>query len=127
MSKLSPSTFYRVQETSEVIAGVRVASELILPTGLAAKIKPGDGLIIAGWDEGSYVGTANILCVVVSVDVHASTVGVEWRQAKIILKPNPSGRRWWRNPYLCFAPEVVKRYMLHDEFEKHFANYADIA
>ena len=122
----SPREFYRLVSTPETITRIKTHGKVQLPTDLASRIRPGNGLIVAGWNEDEQLGTVDVVCVVTSADISSASATVEWREAKITLRPNPSGRRWWRTPFFRFAPAVVERYMLQDLFAEHFPEYSDI-
>ena len=126
MSETSPSEFYRLVSTPETMARIKEHGQVQLSPDLASRIRPGNGLIVAGWDEDRQLGTVDIVCVITAVDISSASATVEWRAADITLRPNPSGRRWWRTPFFRFAPAVVERYMLQDLFAEYFPQYSDI-
>lgn len=99
---------------------------LILPPEILMRLRPGEGILIGTWDEDAQVGTVNGLAVVTSLDIPQGRAGIEFTESEITLKPNPSGRRWWRNPHFKFAETVRQRYMLDDIFAEHFPGYADM-
>ncbi len=126
MPGISPKLFYRIPSDPDIVRGLESGDPIPLPYDLAAKIKPSNGLVIADWNEEELVGNVVALCVIKGVDLNNSTASVESALARITLKPNPSGRRWWRNPFFQFASSVVERYMLNDLFAEYFPQYSDI-
>lgn len=91
------------------------------PAELYQKIKPGHGIVLAHWDDSHLMGNVVAFGVVKSVNVADCAADVAWAPASVSLKPNPSGRQYWRNrPFFRFADAVAVRYMLDDLFSEHF-------
>lgn len=126
MNQQIPKTYYRVDVTcsQQVLSGNEI--KIVLPQGLESRLKPRHGLIIASWNESTEMGEVNGLGVVKSVNPVEGIAVVIYAPVQIHLKPNPSGRRYWRNPYLCFAKAVEERYMLQDLFAENFPDYSGI-
>jgi hypothetical protein len=125
-SATSPNQYFRIATNNAILSQLNAGEAVPIPYEMMAKIKPNHGLVVADWNENELVGEVVALCVIKSVDLKTSTVSVDSAWVTITLKPNPSGRRWWRNPFFNFAESVVERYMLNDLFEEHFPQYSDI-
>jgi hypothetical protein len=122
----SPKQYYRISATEAILSQLNAGEAVPLPYDLVVKIKPSYGLVVANWDESELIGEVVALCLIKSVDLKSSTASVDSAWATITLKPNPSGRRWWRTQFFNFAESVVERYMLNDLFAEHFPQYSDI-
>ena len=125
MKKESPSKYHKVRYTQQIESSIEF-DELEIDLGYIGKISPGHGLLIADWREEDHLGLVRYLGIATAVNSLSGVIQLEWVECDITLKPNPSGRRYWRNTYLCFARDVVKRYMLDDLFAEHFPYYSDI-
>lgn len=123
MSKVNPKAYHLLKAGLATYVGEGV---LTLPQGLADRLRPGDGVLIGTWNEQSLTGSISALAVVTSLNVQTRQASIEMAETELTLKPNPSGRRWWRNDYFKFAESVRERYMLDDLFAEHFPGYADI-
>jgi hypothetical protein len=90
------------------------------PIDFVHSLKPGFGIVEASWDESRQLGCATRYGVVVSMK--ADTAEVRWIQTDATYRPNPAGRRWWKQtkPFFSFAPEVAERYLLAAAFSEHF-------
>ncbi len=99
---------------------------LSLPLGRAHRFQPGDGILIGTWQEDKLTGSVSGLAVVASLDICQNQAIAEYAKTSLTLKPNPSGRRWWRNAHFKFAESVRERYMLDDIFAEHFPGYAEM-
>ena len=116
------NSFWRlpVQSKDDVESMVR-QSCLVAPSDLFHKIKPKHGIVLSEWDEPDLVGKVIAFGVIKSVNIPDQSAQVEWRTTDVTLKPNPSGRQFWRNkPYFKFAKDVSVRYMLDDLFSEHY-------
>lgn len=125
MAKDTPLKYHKIRWTDEIEESLDYGEILLLPD-YVGRITPGHGLIIAAWDEELQQGDVKYLGVATHVNNVSGSAKLEWAEAQIMLKPNPSGRRWWRGQYFGFASDVVKRYMLDDLFAEHFPGYSDI-
>lgn len=125
VAKASPSKYHKVRYTDAIEASLD-HGEFTVDGDYVEKISPGHGLVIAEWDEQNQQGHVRYLGVAIRVSNTTGIVKLDWAEAEITLKPNPGGRRWWRNQYFGFAPDVVARYMLDDLFAEHFPDYSDI-
>jgi len=125
MTKESPAKYHKVRYTDEIESSLD-HSEISLAEDCVGCISPGHGLVIAEWDEPKLQGNVKYFGVATAVNSTTHIVKLEWAEADIVLKPNPGGRRWWRNQYFGFAASVVERYMLDDLFAEHFPYYSDI-
>jgi hypothetical protein len=123
MSRVNPQTYHLLKMELATAVGDGV---LTLPQSLADRLRPGDGILIGTWHEESLIGNVSALVVVKSLDIRQNQANVDYVETSLTLKPNPSGRRWWRNAHFKFAESVRERYMLDDIFAEHFPGYADI-
>jgi hypothetical protein len=123
MSTDTPKAYYML---TAHLASLGCDGKISLPPGLSDRICPGDGILIGAWQEESLTGNVSGLAVVKSLDIRQNHANIEYVETSLTLKPNPSGRRWWRNPHFKFAESVRERYMLDDIFAEHFPGYADI-
>jgi len=117
------NTFWRVPylDENDELTKMFQQSALVADPGLFAKIKPRHGLVLSQWDNSLQLGKVAALGIVRSVNVPGYSANILWREAAITLKPNPSGRVYWRDkPYFKFAKEVSIRYMLDALFAEHF-------
>lgn len=95
------------------------SSAFTVPAEIAARFRPGQGLLLGAWDDATELGRVTALGI--CRQLQGSQAQVQWREADITLKPSPAGRRFWRSkPCFCFAPDVVDRYGLADLFAEHF-------
>ena len=94
---------------------------LTSPSGLTAKVRRLDGIVLASWDPDTEEGRAHALGVV--QDKTAGSVTVSWRRADFTLRPSPQGRpKWITMPFFKFDTLVAERYRLDDYFSEAFAN-----
>jgi len=101
---------------------------LIAPEALFSKLRPRHGILLADWDETEMIGRVQAFGVVRSVHIPEQRAEVSWRPSDVTLKPNASGRHYWRSkPFFKFAKDVSNRYMLDDLFAEHFPELDDIA
>ena len=94
--------------------------DLQAPANAFPTIAPGHGVLLAEWDESDQTGYVRAFGIVTSVNRNHGTASIEWRAADTVLKPNPQGRRYWRNGFFEFRGETPKRYMLDDLFAEAF-------
>ena len=115
-------TFWRVPYyENDALSKMIKLSSLVAEPELFAKIRPGHGLVLSQWDNNLYLGKVAALGIVRSVNVPVYSATILWREAAITLKPNPSGRVYWRDkPFFKFAKDVSIRYMLDALFAEHF-------
>lgn len=106
MNAICPERYFRIVDTCVSIKQLSSYDEVNLPEALIENVRPGDGLVIASWNEANQWGQVLHLCVVLSVSLDSSRVNVTTADVNIIFKPNPSGRRWWRNEHFKFAKSV---------------------
>jgi hypothetical protein len=94
---------------------------LVAPQDMFVKLRPRHGILLASWDELEMVGFVQALGVVQSVNSLELKAVVSWCASDIILRPNPSGKKFWRTKqFFKFAKDVGIRYMLDDLFAEHF-------
>jgi Meiotically up-regulated gene 113 len=125
MANIYPSNYFFLKQSSETSQELAKDYDLTVPFDLAQRVRPGDGILLGTWDEEAQLGEISALCVITGINADSATVKTRVASADIHLKPNPSGRRWWRNEHFRFADSVRKRYMLDDLFCEHFPEYAD--
>lgn len=96
-----------------------------LPAAFLEEIKPRQGIVLARWDPVDDLGKVQALGVIRAVDQLKSDAAIDWVDADISFRPNPTGRRWWtqEKPYFGFAKDVTSRYMLDDLFAEHFPEF----
>lgn len=119
---------WRLAVNSESEADTMVLESCLLaPAELYSKLRPRHCVVLAQWNEAETVGNVVALGVVLSVNVQDGSAKVCWARADITLKPNSSGRQFWRNkPFFKFADDVCVRYMLADLFAEHFPELDDM-
>ncbi|SFG68368.1 GIY-YIG nuclease family protein [Neptunomonas qingdaonensis] len=122
-----PKTFFRVSNSCLIVEDSCGKARIQMPAGLGARLRPRHGLVIAEWNEQEQVGEVSGIGLVVGVNQADSEAELQYCPVNITLKPNPSGRRYWRNPFLGFAKEVVGRYMLEDLFHEQFEGMEDLS
>jgi hypothetical protein len=66
MYETSPREFYRLLSTPETIARIKTHGKVQMSPDLASRIRPGNGLIVAGWNDVEQLGTIDVVCVVTS-------------------------------------------------------------
>jgi hypothetical protein len=127
MNEDSPTNYYLLN--LEQVDTCQLESEdiLSLPEKLSLRLLPGNGIAIGRWVESEQTGNVSHICIVRSMDNEKSIARVDWVRITLKLKPNPSGRRWWRNAYFRFADSVRERYMLDDIFAENFPEYRSMA
>jgi len=99
------------------------------PPSLSQKVRPGDGIVLAGWSASSENGIVEALGTVIGLSDTRTAAEVLWRPVDITLRPNPQGRRWWtqEKPWFAFADAVIARYGLDDLFAEHFPDLNGLA
>lgn len=114
--------FWRVPiQSKQDIELMFTQSNLIAPAELFLKLKPKHGIVLSEWDDLRQEGLVLAFGIAKSVDIINSTAEIIWQSADVRLKPNPSGRQFWRiKPFFKFANDVSVRYMLDDLFSEHF-------
>lgn len=95
-------------------------SQIIGPTNFIESLKAGYGIVEAAWNEQLQLGHASRFGIVLAV--HRESARVTWKETDTSYRPNPSGRRWWKQakPFFSFAPDVADRYMLAPAFADSF-------
>lgn len=90
------------------------------PADFIRSLREKYGILEASWDDGLQLGHATRYGVVLAI--RDGQARVKWSPADVSYRPNPSGRRWWKQtkPFFSFAPDVVDRYMLAATFAQHF-------
>jgi len=106
---------------------IQIPDESIKPTP-RRNLRPGSGLLLANWDDVQQLGEVHALGIALRVSpsslsgTGALGIDVIWRSVdNYTLKPNPSGRQFWRSS-MCFEfpPGPAERYALADRFAEHF-------
>ena len=120
MNNHVPTTFYRLdtQCFQEMLEDSQAT--ITLPDGLESKLRKGNGLVLADWNEDIYTGQAKYIGLVESVNQSEKIATVSYAKVNIPLEPSPSGRQFWRKEFFCFATAVVERYRLKNLFSKKF-------
>lgn len=116
------NNFWRLPAiSSDDVERMLNAGDLAAPEELFPKLSPKHGILLASWDESELVGTVLAFGVVQSVNIPEHSAVVSWRSSDVTLRPNPSGRLFWRSkPFFKFAKDVSIRYMLDDLFAEYF-------
>lgn len=96
------------------------------PHDFVSSLRPRFGIVLASWNEADQLGHATRFGIVVKAS--ASEAEVKWKEVGHQYRPNPTGRRWWRQskPFFGFAPDVVERYMLEASFAEVFPELEQI-
>jgi hypothetical protein len=126
VNRTSPKSFFRISPDNLLVERLEQNQEVQVPAEICRRVKPGDGLVVAEWDETALLGRVVGLVVVTSVDRDKNVIKGEYARADITLRPNPSGRRYWKAGAFGFAPAVVERYMLEDLFAEPFPGYSGL-
>lgn len=92
---------------------------LASPPSFVAKLRRGDGIVIASWDPDTEHGRVQALGIV--GDVRPGSVLVDWRRVNFTLRPSPQGRsKWTSMPFFRFDELVAERYRLLEHFDAAF-------
>jgi hypothetical protein len=121
MSDIRILKFLRIDPSSIIeVEGAKEATIVTGPADFIASLRLRYGIVVAAWDERQELGHATRYGVVLTVG--NGQAEVRWSAADASYRPNPSGRRWWKQakPFFGFAPDVVERYMLAAAFAEHF-------
>lgn len=91
------------------------------PSSLESKLRPGDRLVLAEWDEGAKKGVCRAIGIVTAPGDGDGVTWVVWHQCRTEFYPNPPGYQQWRKPqgWFQFARQVVERYRLEALFSRH--------
>ncbi|RWA54287.1 hypothetical protein AU476_10455 [Cupriavidus sp. UYMSc13B] len=115
------SKFYRINPASLVEAD-RLGDESLVtgPSDFVALLKPRAGIVVATWDDAEQLGRASRLGIVTGMS--PGGVKVRWALTDAKYRPNPSGRRYWKQakPFFGFAADVAARYLLAASFYDKF-------
>lgn len=123
---MNPTTYWRLRPTT--IGFIQDGDHALQePLGLLKDLRPKHGIILAGWDEQEACALVSYFGVVRRVAASRDEAAVTWRPFEAVFKPNPAGRRWWKQPkpFFKFAASVVERYMLDDLFAECFPEFRD--
>lgn len=120
MTNLTPSKYWRVACTITAVSDLQ--SNFSMPTELTVHTRPprpGDGVIVAAYDDVEEVG---LVCLVgVIGNASAGSVAIDWRGSNAqIWVDTPSGRNFWKRGHFAFAPAKIEDYGLHVLFRDHF-------
>lgn len=118
-----PSRYWRLRiETEDSFNDMLQASVARSTDPLfAQKVAPGDGICLSSYDHGIETGIVRAIGFVLTHDELSSDVKVKWANIHLTLKPNPGGRRYWKDrPYFAFADSVIDRYGLPSAFSEKF-------
>ena len=88
--------------------------DFVAPESLSNKLRSGDRLVLAAWDESPKRAICRWVGVVVSHDGAGGQTQVEWQRCFASLSPNPQGYQQWRKPqgWFQFHQPVAERYRL---------------
>ncbi|MCU7997419.1 MULTISPECIES: GIY-YIG nuclease family protein [unclassified Shewanella] len=116
------SNFWRLSTNEIEINNILNGKELSVPEDMLPKLRNGHCIVLADWNENDLLGHTLAFCIVKSVVIGTDKFEVDWLPFDVYLRPNPSGRRFWKDrSFFKFAPEVVKRYMIKDLFAECFS------
>lgn len=120
--------YYRLDPLATKNSSLVARSWLEAPEDLTSKLRKGDSIVLASWDQASENGIVLALGVVIDQSKVRTMAEVLWRPVEITLRPNPQGRRWWTQPkpWFAFADNVIARYTLADLFAEHFPDLGDV-
>jgi hypothetical protein len=126
MAQPSPSKYWRLRPTAE--SGAESGESVVTPREFLQDANPRHGVLLASWDPGALLGRVTSLGVIRQIAPDFGSAQIDWKDAEICLRPNPTGRRWWTQskPYFAFAKDVAVRYALDDLFAEHFSEYVDL-
>lgn len=101
---------------------------IVPPREFLQDAKPRHGVLLASWDAGAQLGRVTSLGVIRRIAPDFVSAEIDWKDADISLRPNPTGCRWWTQskPYFAFAKDVAVRYALDDLFAENFPEYVDL-
>lgn len=112
--------FYRLETGGVDPATITGVEPLTAPSGLLAKVRPSDRIVLASWDAGAQVGRVHALGIVGEVGRDAARV--DWRPVDFTLHPSPQGRSKWATlPFFKFNTVVAERYGLQNSFDEAFS------
>jgi hypothetical protein len=86
---------------------------------LSEKLKPGDYVLAARWNEASQTGEVRSVGLVMQC---APELNIDWRNVKFDLRPNPQGGQpnWRSRSHFKFPPKKVKDYHLKERCIRAF-------
>jgi hypothetical protein len=118
-----PSRYWRLRIESEDSFSDMLRASVARSTDpqFAQKVAPGDGICLSSYDQGIETGIVRAIGIVLNLDELSGEVKVNWANIDFTLKPNPGGRRYWKDrPYFAFADSVIDRYGLPTAFSEKF-------
>jgi len=97
-----------------------------LEPDLRMKLRVGDSILAARYNESARLGEVRLLGKVKRAD---NALDIDWRPVEFELRPKDGfGQRFWRdNAHFRFADAVAERYMLATRFAEVFEDDADTA
>lgn len=118
MNKLN---FFRLDYATQadIDSWVRSRSLPDSATELRMKVRVGDHVLAAHYDQHSGMGQVQAIGRVMRMD---AVLDIEWRTVKKNLQPNPQGRRFWQQTHFRFADSVAERYGLRKICDELFAD-----
>lgn len=118
------NNFWRIPAPCQEDVEMMISNSVLIASDeLFHKLRPKHGVVLASWNESKQMGEVIALGVVKLLSSAHLSANIDWRRVSIALKPNPSGRQYWRNKaYFKFAKNVSVRYMLNDLFAEHFSD-----
>lgn len=102
------------------------SSRLTEPADFVARVRPGEGIVLASWVEREELGRVTAL----GVCLGRSDEGllVDWRESDARLRPNATAQANWRGkPTFVFADAIAGRYGLADLFGERFPDLGEDA
>lgn len=99
---------------------------LAQPEDFVARVRPGEGIVLAHWIEREGLGRVTALGV--CLDRKDDGLLLDWRESDARLRPNTAGQANWREKStFVFADAVAARYGLADLFGERFPDLGEDA
>lgn len=99
---------------------------LVEPADFVARVRPGEGIVLASWIEREGLGRMTALGV--CLDRCDEGLLIDWRESDARLRPNAAGQANWREkPAFVFGDAVAARYGLADLFGERFPDLGEDA
>lgn len=118
-------SFFRLNYTDETAleSMLKAGTAVCRDPDFALSARPGDGVVLAHFDEAAAVGKVRAIGLVTKAASDGSPPGVHWVKTSLTLFPTQQGMRFWRQPkpFFVFAKNVAARYRLQELFCKTFS------
>lgn len=115
------SAFWRVSARALAEESDTPPDDIAFDESLVRKIRVGNGFLLGDFDESENCAVVSFIGVVTAVTKDKSLIHVRWREKRLVLRPHPTGVRYWkRDRVFNFAREVSDRYLLGSIFAEEF-------